>query len=177
MHKISGEVYGEEINWGSNWWWSDRTTYHHSPCSVVWSWRNSSQLHLDQALSSSSSPVSWGKHINVNKNNPLLIIMIPCVNTTEFQTKRSVKSFLKYCKWNTSWKVTVLVAMTFCNPMDCSPPGSSDHGISQARILKWVASPFSRGSSWSRDRTWVSCIAESLPSKPSGKPLKEITLY
>ena len=37
---------------------------------------------------------------------------------------------------------------TLCDPMDCSPPGSSVHGISQARILKWVAISFSRGSSW-----------------------------
>ena len=43
--------------------------------------------------------------------------------------------------------------------MDSSPPGSSIHGILQARILEWVAIPFSRGSSWPRDRTWVSCIA------------------
>ena len=44
---------------------------------------------------------------------------------------------------------------------DCSPPGSSVHGISQARILEWVATPFSRGSSPLRDRTlisYVSCI-------------------
>ena len=45
-----------------------------------------------------------------------------------------------------------------CNPMDCSPPGSSLHGILQARILEWVAISFSRGSSQPRDRTWVSCI-------------------
>ena len=45
------------------------------------------------------------------------------------------------------------------NLMDCSPPGSSVHGISQVRILEWVAIPFSRGSSWSRDWTLVSCIA------------------
>ena len=43
--------------------------------------------------------------------------------------------------------------------MDCSPPGSSDHGILQARILEWVAISFSRGSSWSRHWTGVSCIA------------------
>ena len=46
-----------------------------------------------------------------------------------------------------------------CNPMGCSPPGSSVHGIFQARILEWVAIPFSRGSSPPRDRTWVSWIA------------------
>ena len=45
----------------------------------------------------------------------------------------------------------------FCNPMDCSPPGSSIHGIFQARILEWVAIFYSRVSSWPRDQTCVSC--------------------
>ena len=47
---------------------------------------------------------------------------------------------------------------TLCNPVDCSPPGSSVYGISQARILEWVAMPFSRGFSWPRDQTRVSCL-------------------
>ena len=46
-----------------------------------------------------------------------------------------------------------------CNPMDCSLPGSSVHGILQARILEWIAIPFSRGSSQPRDQTRVSRIA------------------
>ena len=48
---------------------------------------------------------------------------------------------------------------TLCDTMNCSPPGSSVHGILQARILELVVIPFSRGSSWPRDQTWVSCIA------------------
>ena len=44
---------------------------------------------------------------------------------------------------------------TICDPPDSSLPGSSDHGILQAGILEWVAIPFSRGSSWSRDWTQV----------------------
>ena len=48
---------------------------------------------------------------------------------------------------------------TLCDPMDCSPPGSSLHGIFQAIVLEWIAISFSRGSSWPRDRTLVSCIA------------------
>ena len=48
---------------------------------------------------------------------------------------------------------------TLYDPMDCSPPGSSVHGISQARILEWVTISFSRESSRPRDQTWVSCIA------------------
>ena len=42
---------------------------------------------------------------------------------------------------------------TLCNPVDCSPPGPSVHGVSKARILEWVAIPVSRGSSRPRDRT------------------------
>ena len=43
---------------------------------------------------------------------------------------------------------------TLCNPMNCIPPGSSVHGILQARILEWVAIPFSRGSSPYKDQIW-----------------------
>ena len=57
-----------------------------------------------------------------------------------------------------------------CESMDCSPPGSSVYGILQARILKWVAMPVSREEG-PRDQTWDSCIADSLPPEPSGKPL------
>ena len=59
-------------------------------------------------------------------------------------------------------KLKVLVAQlcpTLCNPMACNLPGSFVHGILQARILEWIASPFSRGSSKPRDRTQVSHIA------------------
>ena len=59
---------------------------------------------------------------------------------------------------------------TLRDPMDCSPQGSSVHGILQARILKWVAISFSRGSSRPRDLTQVSHIVGiSLPPEPSGK--------
>ena len=47
---------------------------------------------------------------------------------------------------------------TLFNPMDCSPPGSSVHGIFQARLLEWIAISFSRRSSQSRDGTHVSCV-------------------
>ena len=56
-------------------------------------------------------------------------------------------------------KVKVKSCLTLCNPVGCSPPGSSVHGILQARILEWVAIFFSRPSSQPRDRTQVSRIA------------------
>ena len=62
------------------------------------------------------------------------------------------KSWTPLSNWTTqcgaSLKVKVFIAywcLTPCDPMDCSPPGSSVHGILQARILEWVAIPFSRG--------------------------------
>ena len=60
---------------------------------------------------------------------------------------------------------------TLCDPMDCGQPGSSVQGILQARILEWVAIPFSRGSSQPRDGTQVSnTAADSLPNELPGKP-------
>ena len=56
------------------------------------------------------------------------------------------------------WSEVSQSCPTLCDPMDYSPPGSSIHGILQARILEWVAISFSRGSSWPRDWTQVSCI-------------------
>ena len=64
--------------------------------------------------------------------------------------------------WTPWFYVVVLVdqsCLTLCGLMDCSPPGSSVHGILQARVLEWVATPFSRGSAWPRDRTRFSCTA------------------
>ena len=65
--------------------------------------------------------------------------------------------------------------LTLCNPMDCSLPGSSVHGILQARILEWVAMPSSRGSSRPWDQTlgsYVSGIGRQvlLPLVPPEKP-------
>ena len=51
------------------------------------------------------------------------------------------------------------LCLTLCDPMDCSLPGSSDHGILQAWLPELVAIPFSRGFSWSSDQTQASCIA------------------
>ena len=53
------------------------------------------------------------------------------------------------------WEKIVLI---LCDPMDCSPPGSSVHGIIQARILEWIAIPISRGSFRPRDGSPISCI-------------------
>ena len=85
--------------------------------------------------------------------------------------RRSLKKFQCKQTWRGRWKkgihtehlfVCALVAQScpaLCDPVDCSPAGSSVHGILQARILEWVAILFPGGSSWPRDRTLFSCIA------------------
>ena len=68
------------------------------------------------------------------------------------------------------WVCVLVSHVRHCDPMDCSPPGSSVCGILQARILEWVAISSSRGSSQPRDQTWVSCIAgRFFLSEPPGK--------
>ena len=65
-----------------------------------------------------------------------------------------------------------------CDPMDCSPLGFSVHGILQVRILKWVAMPSSRRSSWPRDQTCISCISgRFFTTEPPGKPVSTIVQF
>ena len=64
---------------------------------------------------------------------------------------------------NMKWSEVAQSCPTLCDPMDCSLPGSSVHGIFQASVLEWVAISFSRGSSWLRDWIRVSCIVSRRP--------------
>ena len=90
-----------------------------------------------------------------NKVNTMLGDSVLVINRNPVNTPICPQCYLTFL-------VCVLVTQlcpTLCDPMDCSPPGSSVHGTLQARILEWVAMPFSRGSSRPRDRTWISYIA------------------
>ena len=82
------------------------------------------------------------------------LVPLPFLNPTF----TSGSSRFTYC-WSLKVKVKLLSRVRlFCDPMGGSPQGSSVHGISQARILEWVTISCSRGSSWHRDRTCLSCI-------------------
>ena len=66
--------------------------------------------------------------------------------------------------------------LTLWDPVDCSPPGFSVHGIFQANILEWVAIFFCRGSSWPRGQTHISCVScigrqIFFTTEPPGKPI------
>ena len=86
------------------------------------------------------------------------------INST---TQRHLLSYSQY--WNRhTLQVKMLVTQSclpVCDPMACGPPGSSVHGISQARILEWVAIAFSRGSFQPRD--WTRGSLNSSPIKPT----------
>ena len=69
-------------------------------------------------------------------------------------------------------KVIVIQCLTLRDPVDCSPPGSSVHGILQAIILEWVAMPSSRGPSDRGVKPGSPALqANSSPSEPLGKPI------
>ena len=126
--------------------------------------------------------------------------MIPCVSTIKNKTKQRKKlslsaiqcgvrepfhekkcgemkflnNVLEFMVWSGCTCAKSLQSRpTLCDPRDCSPPGPSVHGILQARILKWVATPSSRGSSQPRDGTCLFCLLHwqggSLPLATPGK--------
>ena len=80
-----------------------------------------------------------------------LLISIPEIK----KKKDKCRNHCSLWWWNEMMKVSQLCP-TLCDPMGCSPPGSSVHGILQTRKLEWVPIPSSRGSSRPRDRSWVS---------------------
>ena len=87
----------------------------------------------------------WRQYILFNKN------MANTVEDTESKCREgTLLNFLSSCAQS---------SVILCNPMDCSPPCSSAHGTIQARILEWVAISYSRGSSWPKDWTCLSCVS------------------
>ena len=106
--------------------------------------------------------------LSLNQRNTVLI-------TTTLQQASITGKTAIFFKDVLAVSILCLVAQlcpTLCDSLDCSPPGSSVHGIFQARILDWVAISFSRGSSWPKHWTCVSCIAgRFFTSRVVGKAL------
>ena len=83
---------------------------------------------------------------------------VPFLETTvEHHNQSSNFQYLENLSVRRVEVLLLQLCLTHCNPKDWSPPGSSVHGIFQARIPECVAMRSSRGSSQPRDRTWVSC--------------------
>ena len=95
-----------------------------------------------------SCPLSWWCHPTISSS------------VTPFSYPQYFKDYGMSSNYLSNNLVLVFRScLTLWEPMDYSPPGSSVHGILQARIVEWVAIPFSRRSFWPRSWTWVSCIA------------------
>ena len=95
---------------------------------------------------------------------------------SKIKKKKLYINFLYFLDNNILFKVAQSCPIP-CDPIDCSTPGSSIHGIFQARILEWVAISFSRGSFQPRGWTQISALqADSLPSEPPRKPYLLIIL-
>ena len=128
----------------------------HNPSHTSFSW-NSILLYLFLAAhyrrvsvhlcfwSSLSQIIIWMDVLRFWKINGFSL----CCNSATWPIKFGVSVHAKLLQ----------LCSTLCDPMDCSLPGSSVHGILQARILEWIAMLSSRGSSQPTDQTWVSYIS------------------
>ena len=123
---------------------------------------------LSPRVCSNSCPLSWWCHPTIS---PSVVPFSSCL-----------KSFPASGSFPMSWLFEsggqfLIYVPLFAIPWTVRPPGSSVHGILQARILEWVAISFSRGSSQPRNRTWASCTAHrdtwECVFPPAGKRDKE----
>ena len=103
----------------------------------------------------------WNLHVNLfTKQKQAYSLKTNTIMNGEMsQSRINQKLGMNTHTEEVKWSEVALSCPILCDPMDCSPPGSSVHGIFQARILEWVAIFFSRVSSWPRDGTQVFRIA------------------
>ena len=118
-------------------------------------------------LSSSSSNSQSRVYVQKRQLNSKRYVHPNCQSSTIYNSQdkkqpkcQSTDDWVKnmWVKWNIMFVLVAQLCLTLCNPVDCSPPGSPVHGILQGRIPEWVAIPFPRGSSQSRDWTFGFCI-------------------
>ena len=115
-----------------------------------------------QAQSSPTRPSStcaWARPLSWNQSVTFATMHEPTL--TSYCHPESIVCSRTHSSWCICYKWVLVVQsyLTLWDPMDCRLPGFSVHGVLQARILRWVAIPFSRGSSLPRDQTQVSCPA------------------
>ena len=106
-----------------------------------------------------SFSMSFGCRLDKDKQNKIFIFMGLVIINSPVSKKLNRGGSLHHTCTSViteSESEVVQSCPTLCDPVDCSLPGSSLHGFLQAKILEWVAISFSRGSSWPRDRIWVS---------------------
>ena len=142
-----------EFSWPGDQTWISRVSYIGGRALYHWATE-------EVQLSYNSNWLHWCKskviHMNTILDHKHILVYLEswCMMELMFQMNRSISLFFIIC-------VCVLVVqscLTLCDAMNRSPPGSSVHGFLQARILEWIAIPFSTGSSWPKDQGLVFCI-------------------
>ena len=119
----------------------------------------------------------WKKYkVMPTRNRPYILLeamisslgQIPDLTACKTTTSTNISTLIHFAVKLFWLDIGVLMCLcaqpspTLCNPMDFCPPGSSVHGIIQARILEWVAISSCRRSSWPRDPTHLSCIGRQI---------------
>ena len=132
-----------------------------------------------------ASPTQWtwvwassGRWWRAGKPGVLLSIESQSWTWLSNWTKTTIKSLCVCVCVCVCAELLSCIWLALCDSMDCSPPGSSVHGIFQAKILQWVAVSSSKGSFRPRDWThisYVSCTGKQIfiATEPSGKPLSD----
>ena len=119
-----------------------------------WTWCNKNRNKVHNKCNVFAS--SWNHPLPPTLEKLSSMILIPGALKGTTALGYSHKNYYRETMW------VAQLCPTLCDPIDYNPPGPSVHGILQARILEWVAILFSRGSSWPRDQTQVSCITDWL---------------
>ena len=120
--------------------------------------KQNKQTPTTEIFKTQGKKTDFHKGISIRQKSWLFIRKRPKTSVLRENVEQSQVLYL--VKWPFLWNEMLVshLCLTLFDPMDYSLPGSSVHGILQARILERVAISFSRGSSWPRDWTWVSCI-------------------
>ena len=127
-------------------------------------WFLSKVFFLSIFMNNSSHDTRHGKSLKSHLKEILILARRRCFSVLCLEYYNNYTLDFEPCGFH-SLAVVVLVTEscpTLCDPMDCSPPGSSVHGVSQARILVWVAISFSVGSSRPKDQALISCSGRQI---------------
>ena len=128
--------------------WNPLFIFH---CSCLWNRRKSTSFASEAAISK--------KKNNKKKTLESYTPRLEAIFLNIYERKKRFEEVLMKIFVRVSMCVCAQSCPTLCGLTDCRSPGSSVHGISQARILEWIAISFSRGSSQPRDQTCVSCVS------------------
>ena len=119
-----------------------------SACGEMWPGMNT------QWKANENSQLWFSKPVRLHASTSILSLVRSaslCLPLSSAEPGDPDPSLCLLCHWR--WKEVTQSCPTLCDPIDCSLPDSSVHGILQARVLEWVAIAFFRGSSWPRDWT------------------------